>query len=298
MLVIAGRLIDTIHRIGEYVYVQSVDSEKDKPTEVSQHYFLSEIELFCRLARDEQARSFASPSCLEDAPWLIASGGRGLANSPEAGHDERFGPEVQGVRLLDAAYQIWRQYLARHTKKHELTCWQERRSEVLRPLEKRWLELKKRTGLYRRLLYWLGIGTDGEAYEFCEKFDQHWNKFGPMANAVISDLPDGWNLDTEVRDEALKVFGPLGRAMDIQQGRRCFVTPNGYVGLGGLDIQAGDVVAILKGASVPVILRSHRIGLEGQQRFSYVGEAYCYGTMDGELLDWQAGEGPSLFRII
>ncbi len=300
MLVIAGRLIDTIHRIGEYVYVQSVDSEKHKPTEVSQHYFLSEIELFCRLARHEQARSFASPSCLEDATWLIASGGRGLANSPEARHDERFGLEVQGVRLLDAAYQIWRQYLERRTKKHELTCWQERRAEVLRPLEKRWLDFKKRTGLYRRLMDWLGIGTDGEAYKFCEKFDQHWDKFGPMASAGVSDRPDGWNLDTEVRDEALKVLGPLGRAMDIQQGRRCFVTPNGYVGLGGLNVQAGDVVAILKGASVPVILRSDpsRVRREGRQLFSYVGEAYCYGTMDGELLDWQAGEGPSLFRII
>jgi hypothetical protein len=296
MLVVIGRPIDIVHRIGEYVY-QTTDSE-DKPAEVSQHYFLSEIELFCRLARQEQATSPASPPCLEDAPWLLASGGRGLATGPEAGHDGKFGPEIQGVRLLDAAYQIWRQYLERHTKKRELTGWQNRRSEVLGPLEERWLEWKKRTGLYRGLMYWLGFGTDWTTYEFCEKFNEHWDKFGPMAGVGVNDAPDGWNLPVEVREEALKVTGLLGRAMDMQQGRRCFVTPKGYVGLGPLDMQAGDVVAILKGGSVPVVLRSHFAGLEGRQLFTHVGEAYCYGTMDGELLDWQAGDEPSLFRII
>lgn len=144
MLMIVGRSVDTIHRIGPYPF-KAMNSEKDKPAEVSQHYFLSEIELFCRLEREAQAGSFASPSCLVDAPWLIASGGRGLADSPEASYDDRCGPEVQGVRLIDAAYQIWRQYLERHTKKRELICWQNRQSEVLRPLEKVWLEWKKWT---------------------------------------------------------------------------------------------------------------------------------------------------------
>jgi hypothetical protein len=147
-------------------------------------------------------------------------------------------------------------------------------------------------------MYWLGFGTDWTTYEFCEKFNEHWDKFGPMAGVGVNDAPDGWNLPVEVREEALKVTGLLGRAMDMQQGRRCFVTPKGYVGLGPLDMQAGDVVAILKGGSVPVVLRSHFAGLEGRQLFTHVGEAYCYGTMDGELLDWQAGDEPSLFRII
>lgn len=119
-----------------------------------------------------------------------------------------------------------------------------------------------------------------------------------MASEAVNDLADGWNLDVEVRDQTSKVSGRLGRAMDIQQGRRCFVTPKGYVGLGPLDMLPGDVVAILKGASVPVILRSHNVGLGGRQLFRYVGEAYCYGAMDGELLHWQAGEAPSSFHII
>lgn len=296
-LVVAGYIVDTIHRTGDYVYEMTA-SGTDVPTEVSHHYFLSEIELFCRLAREGQARSDDSPPCLKDAPWLMASGGRGLADSLDMGHEERFGPDVQGVRLLDASYQVQRQYLERHTKTYELVRWQKRQSDVLSPLEKRWAELRKRTGLYWGLMYWLGIGTDWDAYEFCEKFNRHWDKSGPMAEAAANDRPDGWNLEVEVREEVLKVWGRLGRAMDVQQGRRCFVTPKGYVGLGPLDMQVGDVVAILKGASVPVVLRSDVSGPEGQQQFKYIGEAYCHGTMEGQLCQQRAGAVPSLFCII
>ncbi|RYP92784.1 hypothetical protein DL770_001064 [Monosporascus sp. CRB-9-2] len=297
MLAVAGYSVGAIDRIGEYVY-KMMASEKDEPTEVSHHYFLSEIELFCHLAREAQAKSAASPPRLEDAPWLMASGGRGLADNLNASYDERVGPEIQGVRLLDAAYQIWRQYFERHTKKRELVCWQNRRSEILRPREKRWAELKKRTGLYWGLMYWLGIGEDWEDYEFCEKFNRHWDKFGPMAEAGADDRPDGWSLAPDVRDEGLRISSRLGSAMDVHQGRRCFVTPEGYLGLGPLEMQVGDVVVILKGASVPMVLRSDDSGPEGQEQFKYVGEAYCYGSMDGELLERRAGEAPSVFRLV
>ncbi|KAI6781892.1 uncharacterized protein J7T54_005102 [Emericellopsis cladophorae] len=222
-LVITGTLIDTISKVGEHVYETPV-SPHHKPTEVSHHYFLSEVEYFCRLARKRQAEDpDESPPCLGDAPWLIASGGRGLASSPQASQDELLGPEIQGVRLLDAAYQIWRHYLERHTKKHELLGWQGRRAEVLRPLEEQWLEMKKRTGLFQAIAYWLGLGAGWDAYEFCEKFNQHWDKFGPvMGTERNAEEEDGRNLAAEVRDEAAVVSGRLGKAMDIQQGRKCF----------------------------------------------------------------------------
>src|SRR5688572_8310627 len=105
-LAVTGYSVDTIHRIGDYSFKMTT-SEDDQPVEVSQHYFLSEVELFCRLARERQPKSDEAPLCLEDASWLVASGGRGLADSPEPGQEERLGPEVQGLRLLGVAYQIW-----------------------------------------------------------------------------------------------------------------------------------------------------------------------------------------------
>ncbi|KAH7308633.1 hypothetical protein B0I35DRAFT_442323 [Stachybotrys elegans] len=297
ILTVTGYSVDIIQRTGDYVY-KVTGSEDNQPTHVSQHYFLSEIQLFCRLAREIQLDSVESPLCLDEVIWMMATGGRGLANSIGAGRDERLGPEVKGIRLLDAAYQICRQRLERHTKSHEAVCWKLRQVDVLSPLEQRWAELKRRSGLYWGLMYYLGTGTDWEAYTFCEKFHQYWESFGPMASKAADDQQDGWNLEAEVRNEGLNASGRLGRAMDIQQGRRCFLSPKGYVGLGPLEMQVGDVVVVLKGASVPMVLRSYIAIPGGQQQYKYVGEAYCYGTMDGEVFQERARERPVLFHIV
>ncbi|RYO74916.1 hypothetical protein DL764_010660 [Monosporascus ibericus] len=84
-------------------------------------------------------------------------------------------------------------------------------------------------------------------------------------------------------------------------GRRLFLTERGYVGLGPEHMENGDAVVVLVGSSVPHILRPDvetdavvgssqtNVGHEGkvssvEPRWSYVGEAYCDGIMDGELL--------------
>jgi hypothetical protein len=55
------------------------------------------------------------------------------------------------------------------------------------------------------------------------------------------------------------------------------------VGLGPPKTQAGDVIAIFYGCSVPVIL--HPIGdTASPQSYEFVGEAYIYGKMDGEAM--------------
>ncbi|RYP09771.1 hypothetical protein DL765_008327 [Monosporascus sp. GIB2] len=84
-------------------------------------------------------------------------------------------------------------------------------------------------------------------------------------------------------------------------GRKLFLTERGYVGLGPEHMEKGDAVVVLVGSSVPHILRPDvdtdslggssqmSVGHEGkvstaEPRWSYVGEAYCDGIMDGELL--------------
>jgi hypothetical protein len=44
--------------------------------------------------------------------------------------------------------------------------------------------------------------------------------------------------------------------------------------------QRGDVVVVIKGVSVPMVLR-----LEGEDRFKVVGQAYFHGFMDGEVFE-------------
>ncbi|KAI1430736.1 heterokaryon incompatibility protein-domain-containing protein [Xylaria sp. CBS 124048] len=85
-------------------------------------------------------------------------------------------------------------------------------------------------------------------------------------------------------------------------GRRCFVTDTGYVGLGPDSARVGDAVVVIPGGSVPHILRpggksetaDFGDGNEGAEMWSYVGEAYCDGVMDGELV---AGEGRVMSRF-
>lgn len=61
--------------------------------------------------------------------------------------------------------------------------------------------------------------------------------------------------------------------------RRPFVTTLGGFGIGPESIEPGDIITVLCGANVPFALRR---GEEGQ--FRVVGEAYCHGIMDGELI--------------
>lgn len=72
--------------------------------------------------------------------------------------------------------------------------------------------------------------------------------------------------------------------MDAFKVRRSFLGAEGYVGVGSMGMQAGDVVCVLYGGSFPFILReADKDGESGA--YMLVGQAYCDGIMDGEALD-------------
>jgi hypothetical protein len=83
----------------------------------------------------------------------------------------------------------------------------------------------------------------------------------------------------------------------VASRRRLFVTQRGYLGLGPPDAQIGDSVCILKGCSVPVILRKEEkplnyeiAGIAGliemkSQYFRFIAESFVLGIMDGEVID-------------
>jgi len=60
--------------------------------------------------------------------------------------------------------------------------------------------------------------------------------------------------------------------------RRLFASRRGYLALGPVSAEVGDVMCLVPGFKMPVVLRP----MDGQ-RFNFVGEAYVHGIMYGEV---------------
>lgn len=82
-------------------------------------------------------------------------------------------------------------------------------------------------------------------------------------------------------------------SLAVSEVRRGFLGADGFVGIGPLEMRRGDVICVLFGATLPVVLRPVD-GREGV--YSYVGDVYCHGIMDGEALSWE--RGPRWFKLI
>ena len=61
---------------------------------------------------------------------------------------------------------------------------------------------------------------------------------------------------------------------------RAAITNTGFVGMVPCRTQRGDVVVVIKGVSVPMILRR-----EEDRQFKVIGQAYFHGFMDGEVFE-------------
>lgn len=69
------------------------------------------------------------------------------------------------------------------------------------------------------------------------------------------------------------------RAMRKMENKRPFMTKLGYIGLGPVFAKPGDKVVVLLGAAIPFVIRPVE-----DKRYFFLGEAYCDGIMDGEIL--------------
>ncbi|KAK5625409.1 hypothetical protein RRF57_001125 [Xylaria bambusicola] len=86
--------------------------------------------------------------------------------------------------------------------------------------------------------------------------------------------------------------------------RKLFLTDTGYVGLGPSHMKPDDNIIVVPGSTVPHVLRRRSTSspLDGHSNgvdmllWSYVGEAYCDGVMDGELVTVE-GNKTRVFEI-
>jgi hypothetical protein len=73
-------------------------------------------------------------------------------------------------------------------------------------------------------------------------------------------------------------------SMAKMSGMRPFMTGLGYVGVGPAGTGAGDTVVIFHGSRLCSVLRPETMSPASARRYFYIGEAYCDGVMNGELV--------------
>jgi hypothetical protein len=95
-------------------------------------------------------------------------------------------------------------------------------------------------------------------------YDGFWTGKAPDAYGV-----EGAELYWKVLWDTLNIY---------THRRRLGVTENGWMGLVPAMAREGDAVCVLRGCEVPVLLRDDG----GRRGWSFVGEAYVHGIMDGE----------------
>ncbi|KAJ9648372.1 hypothetical protein H2199_001226 [Coniosporium tulheliwenetii] len=81
----------------------------------------------------------------------------------------------------------------------------------------------------------------------------------------------------------------LRRVQSVIWNKRLIRTKMGdYLGLGPEKTEKGDLICILRGCSVPVILRQTAAAkADAKPVYTLIGEAYVHGKMDGEAIDLQ-----------
>ncbi|SPO01448.1 related to HET-6OR heterokaryon incompatibility protein (het-6OR allele) [Cephalotrichum gorgonifer] len=81
--------------------------------------------------------------------------------------------------------------------------------------------------------------------------------------------------------QLMEVAGNYRASLSGANSMRPFLTERGYLGLAPTVAAKGDVVVVFKGARIPYVVRP----VDKVRHFRFIGEAYCDGIMDGEVVE-------------
>jgi hypothetical protein len=130
------------------------------------------------------------------------------------------------------------------------------------------IELKSNSCVYLRLL---------------REFLQSANSALPTN---LNDWPDG--AESSLKPLLLnKILRFIGRFASVIAGKAFYVTDSGYLGLGLNAIRVSDYVCIIRGCSLPVVIREYN----GGDSFEVMGQCYTWGTMYGEFVESMHARG-------
>ena len=117
----------------------------------------------------------------------------------------------------------------------------------------------------------------------------HWNQDGEHSERFLDDFEAVPWFDAIM--ETCAAHGPmpeLDTRMELFIGgierTRFFVDSHGRPGLGPTDLEPDDVLALLLGGDMPYALRRTNSDRESNV-YTFIGECYVHGAMDGELFD-------------
>lgn len=74
-------------------------------------------------------------------------------------------------------------------------------------------------------------------------------------------------------------------AETVTLNRTLFVTTQGHLGLGPVEMRAGNKICVFGGASMPFVLRTFLSDNATDNLYNLIGECYIDGIMDGETVD-------------
>ena len=109
------------------------------------------------------------------------------------------------------------------------------------------------------------ILTKQEHMEEVEHLKKEWDSEYQRLNALVGGHTKSPKFSPDLQISCL--------------GRKVFSTSDGYVGVGDVTLEPGDLVCVLFGGKIPFILRP----VDG--KFRLVGECYLHGIMLGEALE-------------
>ena len=97
------------------------------------------------------------------------------------------------------------------------------------------------------------------------------------------DYNDEKGYDTELNERFIHIDSVFS---DVTFGRCMITTIEGSIGFAPVGSEPGDVVVAVLGGSVPFVLRPTGAGRGRRREYTFIGDAYVHGVMDGEAFDW------------
>jgi len=125
--------------------------------------------------------------------------------------------------------------------------------------------------------YW--GGTNLEFYQAYAKADPQAFDFSGLSELMKKTMATQREIPPRFEECRRRIYRACAH-------RALFVTARGYMGLAPWNAQVGDTVAVLDGGKTPFLLREAS-GLA----HTLVGEAFVYGIMGGEGLEWEHARG-------
>lgn len=118
--------------------------------------------------------------------------------------------------------------------------------------------------------------------EFKHRFVCSLNIFTDSDEDVWTPILDEYMLEFDngqLSPQARRVIRLQCSEYSLSEDDRFMITEKGYIGRSAEKVEVGDFVCVLLGCDAPMVLRP------ADEYYQLIGEVYCHGIMDGEVMD-------------